>query len=89
MAESFARIFYRNAINLALPVLVCPSASEKVEPGHVLEIDFESGVVRNLNTMQSITCQKPPDFLVEIVRDGGLIEHLKRKLTNGHGKPRP
>nr|MDO8062887.1 3-isopropylmalate dehydratase small subunit [Candidatus Freyrarchaeum guaymaensis] len=80
IAESFARIFFRNAINLGLPVIECKGVSEKVGEGDEVEVDLESGKVRNLTTGVELQGTVLPDFLMEIIRSGGAIEALKKKL---------
>jgi 3-isopropylmalate/(R)-2-methylmalate dehydratase small subunit len=82
VAESFARIFYRNAINIGLPVVECKGISETVENGDELAVDFETGEVRNLSKNQTLIGTKLPEFILEILSDGGLIENLQRRLRN-------
>lgn len=75
VAESFARIFFRNAINVGLPIIeVAPECHE----GDIIEIDLEKGIVKTGD--RSYTCTKLPDFLREILADGGLVEHHKKKV---------
>ncbi len=80
LAESFARIFYRNAINIGLPVLESPGISEQVEEGDVLGVDLEEGKVANETKNNLADALKLPDFILEILKDGGLIEHLRKKI---------
>jgi 3-isopropylmalate/(R)-2-methylmalate dehydratase small subunit len=80
VAKSFARIFFRNAINIGLPLFIC-SESEKIGDGDVLEIDMAAGVIHNLSTEQSCKTTPLPPFLQDIVGAGGLVEHAKRKVT--------
>ncbi|UCF70407.1 MAG: 3-isopropylmalate dehydratase small subunit [candidate division WOR-3 bacterium] len=80
VAESFARIFYRNAINLGLPVAVAPGVWGMFEHGDVIEIDLENGQVKNERTGVTAECPKLPDFVLGILGDGGLIAHLKKQL---------
>ncbi|KYH39902.1 MAG: 3-isopropylmalate dehydratase small subunit [Candidatus Bathyarchaeota archaeon B26-2] len=80
LAESFARIFYRNAINIGLPVLECPGILREVSPGDNLTVNLAEGKVRNDTKGITLEALKLPDFLLSIIRDGGLIEHLKRRL---------
>ena len=75
IAKSFARIFYRNAINIGLRVLVCPETDE-ISEGDELEIDLNLGLIRNLSNNKTHNCDKLPDNILEMVNDGGLIEHL-------------
>lgn len=79
LATSFARIFWRNAINLGLPAIVFPHARE-VRAGDRLAVDIGSGRVRNLTQNRSYEIQPLPHHLLEMIADGGLIAHLKRKL---------
>jgi 3-isopropylmalate/(R)-2-methylmalate dehydratase small subunit len=80
IAESFARIFYRNAINLGLPVLIVPNIADFVKHGQTLEIDLVSGAVRNTTTGKTMTAQGMPAFVLEIITVGGLIPYLRKKL---------
>jgi 3-isopropylmalate/(R)-2-methylmalate dehydratase small subunit len=80
VAESFARIFYRNAINLGLPVVVASGVAQLVDHGDAVEVDLEAGSVRNTRTNETIKATKLPDFILEIINDGGLIKHLQRRL---------
>lgn len=75
IAKSFARIFYRNAINIGLRVLVCSEALE-ISANDELEIDLNSGVICNISKARTHNCDKLPDNIIEMVNDGGLIEHL-------------
>jgi 3-isopropylmalate/(R)-2-methylmalate dehydratase small subunit len=79
IADSFARIFYRNAINIGLPAIECQGISRKVDEGDKLEVNPETGLVKNIIKNITIQANKLPSFLMEILNDGGLIEHLKRK----------
>ncbi|MFW6273607.1 MAG: 3-isopropylmalate dehydratase small subunit [Halanaerobium sp.] len=78
VAESFARIFYRNSINIGLPILECPEAVKNTEAGDQLEVDIDRGVVKNLRTGESFEAEPFPPFMQEIIKDGGLIEHIKK-----------
>jgi 3-isopropylmalate/(R)-2-methylmalate dehydratase small subunit len=79
VAESFAGLFYRNAINLGLPAVVCAQA-RRIRPGDRLTIDFERGEISNLTTGERLACEPVPAFLMQIVRDGGLLPHLEKRL---------
>jgi len=81
IAESFARIFFRNAINIGLPVIECKGISDAVENGDELAVDFETGEIRNLSKGQNLCVAKLPSFILEILSDGGLIENLRRRLN--------
>jgi 3-isopropylmalate/(R)-2-methylmalate dehydratase small subunit len=78
VAESFARIFYRNSINIGLPILECPEAVKNTEAGDQLEVDIDKGVVKNLRTGESFEAEPFPPFMQEIIKDGGLIAHIKK-----------
>lgn len=80
IAESFARIFYRNSINIGLPLLECKDISKHVSEGDVLEVDLDSGIIKNVTTGVELKGQKLPEFMMEILNDGGLMPHLKKKL---------
>ena len=80
LAESFARIFYRNSITIGLPVLACPGVSGKVEEGDMLVVDLQTGKVEDKTNGSILQATKLPEFIMEILDDGGLIEHLKRRI---------
>ena len=80
LAESFARIFYRNAITIGLPVLVCTGISSKVKEGEMLAVDLQKGTVEDKTSGVVLQATKLPAFIMEIVDNGGLIEHLKRRM---------
>jgi len=78
IAEDFARIFYRNAFNVGLPVLICPGISEKVDQGDVLEVDLGKGKIVNTTKKTEISASPIPDFLLEVVEAGGLAAYYKK-----------
>ena len=80
IAKSFGRIFYRNALNLGLPALVCPDVA-RIGKGDRLRVDASSGTVENLTTGETFSCEALPDHLLAMLSDGGLIPHLKKKLN--------
>jgi 3-isopropylmalate/(R)-2-methylmalate dehydratase small subunit len=80
IAETFARIFFRNAINIGLPVIECKGISTAVDDGDELAVDFEAGTVQNLSKGKSFQVAKLPPFILEILSDGGLIEYLRRSM---------
>ena len=80
VAETFARIFFRNAINIGLPVIECKGISTAVDEGDVLSVDFEAGEIQNLTNHKSYRVAKLPPFILEILSDGGLIENLRRRM---------
>ena len=77
IAKTFARIFYRNAINIGLPILECPDASEGIEAGDEVVIDFDLGIIENKTKGESYKAQPFPEFIKEIIRKGGLLNSLK------------
>jgi len=79
VAVSFARIFFRNAINLGIPLVECEEIYSQVEEGDNLQIDFSTGKLRIPDRNLSFSGSKLPDFLLEIIEDGGLIPHLVSK----------
>ena len=81
IAKSFARIFYRNAFNMGLPILESEDASEGIESGHEVEVDLERGVVRNVSTGRTFQARPIPPFMQQILQDGGLMAHLARKIA--------
>ena len=80
IAESFARIFYRNSITIGLPVLTCPGVSSEVEDGDLLIVHLGMGRVEDVSKSLVLKATQLPDFIMEIFDDGGLIEHLKRRI---------
>jgi 3-isopropylmalate/(R)-2-methylmalate dehydratase small subunit len=81
LAESFARIFFRNAINIGLPVIECKGISKAVETGDKLTVDFEAGKIENISKGKKFQVEKLPPFIIEILVDGGLIENLRRRIN--------
>ena len=77
IAKTFARIFYRNAINIGLPILECPEASEKIQDGDEVSIDFDSGVITNETKGETYQALPFPDFIKDIMAKGGLMQSLK------------
>ena len=82
IARSFARIFFRNAINIGLPLLECEDAVAETEAGEILEVDLSSGQIKNLTNGLTFTAKPYPDFMTELISIGGLIEHTKKRLAN-------
>ncbi|MEM0313006.1 MAG: 3-isopropylmalate dehydratase small subunit [Candidatus Bathyarchaeia archaeon] len=80
IAESFARIFYRNAINIGLPVVECENVSGRIAEGDELIVDLENGFVKNLTKNTTFQVTKLPPFIMQILQDGSLIENLRRRL---------
>jgi 3-isopropylmalate/(R)-2-methylmalate dehydratase small subunit len=80
IAETFARIFFRNAINIGLPVIECKGISSAVDNGDELTVDFQAGTIQDLSKGKSFQVAKLPPFILEILSDGGLIENLRRRM---------
>ncbi len=80
IAKTFARIFYRNAINIGLPILECEEAAEKIEMGDEVEVDFSTGVITNKTKNETYQAEPFPEFMQEMFKVGGLIEQTKVKL---------
>ena len=78
IAKSFARIFYRNSINIGLPILECEEAAEEISAGDNVSIDFDSGVITNNTTGKTYTAQPFPPFIQKIIADGGLLASIKK-----------
>ena len=77
IAKTFARIFYRNAINIGLPILECEEAAEGIEAGNEVAIDFDTGVITNLTKGETYKAQPFPPFMQEIIKANGLINKIK------------
>jgi 3-isopropylmalate/(R)-2-methylmalate dehydratase small subunit len=85
IARTFARIFFRNAINIGLPLLESPEAVEHTEDGDVLEIDLAKGQIKNVTRHKVFTAKPYPDFMASLIADGGLIEYTKKRLAKAGG----
>lgn len=81
VAKSFARIFYRNSINIGLPIMECPEAVEAVKQGDVVSIDTETGLITDETTGDTFQAQPFPPFICEIIEAGGLVNRWKNKLA--------
>jgi 3-isopropylmalate/(R)-2-methylmalate dehydratase small subunit len=82
IARSFARIFFRNAINIGLPLLECEDAVAQTEAGDTLKVDLSSGQIENRTKGLTFTAKPYPDFMTELISVGGLIEHTKKRLAS-------
>jgi len=80
IAESFARIFYRNAINIGLPILESKMASKKINSGDELLVDLSKGTITNLSQKESYRVQPFPEFIQQIIKAGGLMNYAKQKI---------
>ena len=82
IAKSFARIFYRNSMNIGLPLLECPEAVEGTDSGDLVEVELTTGEIRNL-TRKAVYQAKPyPEFMLELMNSGGLIEYTRKRLES-------
>jgi 3-isopropylmalate/(R)-2-methylmalate dehydratase small subunit len=84
VARSFARIFFRNAVNIGLPILACPAAVDEVQSGHRLEIDLESGRILNLTTGRTHQAEPYPPFMLAIIEAGGLAPYTRARIEERH-----
>ena len=82
IAKSFARIFYRNAINIGLPILECEQAAQEIEAGHEVAVDFDTGIITDVTTGKSYQAQPFPPFIQNIIRSGGLLNSLREGSAN-------
>ena len=83
IAESFARIFYRNAINIGLPILECAEAAQEIQAGQTLDVDLAGGTIHVRETGRTYRAMPYPPFMLELVDAGGLVEYTRRKLHGG------
>ena len=77
IAKNFARIFYRNALNIGLPILECPEAGDEIEQGDEVSVDFDSGIITDNTTGKSYQAEPFPPFIQDIIKKGGLLSSLK------------
>ena len=77
IAKSFARIFYRNAINIGLPIMECEAAAEEIQPGDRVSVDFDSGIITDHTTGKTYEAAPFPEFIQNIIQKGGLLASLK------------
>ncbi len=82
IAETFARIFFRNAINIALPLMVCPEAVAETENGDKLEVDVVSGAIHNITKDRVFHAAPYPEFVLELISCGGLVEYTRKRLAS-------
>ena len=86
IASSFARIFFRNCINIGLPIMDCPEAAEKIEAGDEIEVNFDTGVISNKTKGETYQSQPLPEFLQNLIAQDGLINYTKNKLAEENNK---
>lgn len=79
IAETFARIFYRNAINIGLPIIECPAAAKGIEAGDEVEVDFDTGVITNVTKGTTFQGQAFPEFMQKIIKAEGLVNYINQK----------
>jgi len=82
IASTFARIFFRNAINIGLPLLECEEAVENTEAGDILEIDLSQGEIKNITRGATYIAKPYPDFMSELIAAGGLVEYTQKRLAD-------
>ncbi|OGC23910.1 3-isopropylmalate dehydratase small subunit [candidate division WOR-1 bacterium RIFOXYB2_FULL_42_35] len=82
IAKSFARIFYRNAINIGLPILECPEAADEIKEGDEIEVNLAKGEIKNLTSKMIYHAQPFPEFMQKLIKAGGLISYIKKKLKS-------
>ena len=80
IAETFARIFYRNSINIGLPIIECPEASAAIQDGDELSIDFNTGMITDITSGKSYQGQSFPEFMQKLIDAGGLINYINEKI---------
>ena len=78
IAKTFARIFYRKAINIGLPIIECPKAAEGISAGDEIEVDFDSGIIRNITTGEEFQGQAFPPFMQKIIAAEGLVNYINQ-----------
>lgn len=82
IAKTFARIFYRNSINIGLPILECPEASENIESGDVVEVNFETGKIKNITKNKEFQAEPFPPFMQSLIEAGGLAAYMAKQGDN-------
>ena len=82
IAKSFARIFFRNAINIGLPLLESETAVDGISNGNMVEVDLEKGIIKNLTTGKQFTAKPYPEFMSQLVKTGGLIEYTRQRVAS-------
>lgn len=81
IAENFARIFYRNAINIGLPIMECEEAAKDIDEGNDIQVDFNSGIIKNITKNKSYTAEPFPDFMMKIISAEGLINYIVNEAS--------
>lgn len=83
IAKSYARIFYRNSFNIGLPILECEEASDKIQAGDEVTVDFKSGKITNITKNETYQAEPFPEFIQQIINCDGLVGYVKNKINNG------
>lgn len=78
IAATFARIFYRNAINIGLPIMECREAAENINPGDEVEVDFDTGVIKDITTSKEFKAEPFPEFIKDIINKNGLLNSITK-----------
>lgn len=78
IASTFARIFYRNSINIGLPILECDEAANEIKKGDEIDVDFDTGIITDVTTGKTYQAEPFPEFIQNIIKDGGLIKHVTK-----------
>lgn len=86
IAKSFARIFYRNAFNIGLPIIECSEACDNIDDGDFVDVDFEKGIIINLTKNQQYSYEPFPQFIQEIIKFNGLINYTNEKIKQEGGR---
>jgi len=81
VAKSFARIFFRNAINIGLPLLESPETVGNTDAGDILQIELDTGIIKNITKGKTFSAKPYPEFMSEIIASGGLVEYTKKKIA--------
>lgn len=81
IAKSFARIFYRNAFNIGLPILECEEAADNIEAGDKVSVDFKNGTIKNITKNQTYQAEPFPEFIEQIINCDGLVNYVKNKMN--------
>jgi 3-isopropylmalate/(R)-2-methylmalate dehydratase small subunit len=82
IAKSYARIFYRNAFNIGLPILECEEAAEKIQAGDEVTVDFKNGTIKNITKNETYQAEPFPEFIEQIINADGLVNYVKNKINN-------
>lgn len=82
IASTFARIFYRNSLNIGMPILECPEAVAKIDDGDQVEVDFTKGLIRNITKDETYQAQPFPEFMQKLIATGGLMKYISQENAN-------